>query len=347
MRLVAGRRGILVAALGGYFAANMTARAQQTGIAPPALNYDTQTGGPAPIPPAERGLQAVMAVPWFKVSGNAMAIEGPAFDRQGNLFFCDASGGRVLCLTPERKLSTVLTMDLNPGGLAIHRDGRLFIAALDIPNGIGAVMEVRPDGSGLRAVVPPEAGYMPNDLVFDAQGGLYFSDFRGTSTDPRGGIYYVVPGSSGVVAVLPRIAKANGVALSPDGRVLWATEFGANRLHRVELADAITATPLGTAVPYYFTGPAPDSMRVDADGNVYVAIYGQGRVLAFNRNGIPIGQVLLSGREDGHNLLCTNMAFRPGSNEVLIVASDSDGGQGTAILQAGAFAMALPLYSHQ
>lgn len=288
-----------------------------------------------------------MAVPWFKVADDGIALEGPTFDRDGNLFFCDASGGRVLRLSPDRQLSTVLKMDLNPGGIAIHRDERLFVAALDIPKGIGSVSAIRPDGSGLQIVVPPQAGYLPNDLVFDARGGLYFSDFRGTSTDPKGGVYYVSPDGLTVTPVLARIAKANGVALGPDGKILWATEFGSNRLHRVELANATTATPLGTAIPYRFIGPAPDSMRADADGNVYVALYGQGRILVLDGNGIPIGQILLPGREDGHNLLTTNMAFRPGSNDLLIVASDGEQGQGAGIFHVGAFAPALPLYSHQ
>lgn len=343
----AGRRGVLLAALGACLAMGRAARAQPAGTMPGSLRYDPRSRGVAPVPPAEQALQNVTAAPWFKVSAEAMAIEGPAFDRQGNLFFCDASGGRVLRLTPGGALATFLTLDLNPGGLALHRDGRIAIAALDIPRGTGAVLEVRPDGTGLRSLVPPEAGFMPNDLVFDARGGLYFSDFRGTSTDPQGGICYLAPGSAVVVPVLRRLAKGNGVALSPDGTVLWATEFGANRLHRVQLADATTPAPLGSAIPYRFTGPAPDSMRVDADGNVYVAIYGQGRVLVFNRLGLPIGQILLPGRDEGHNLLCTNMAIHPGGDRLLIVASDGAGGQGTTIFQAGAFAPGLALYSHQ
>lgn len=78
-----------------------------------------------------------------------------------------------------------------------------------------------------------------------------------------------------------------------------------------------------------------------------MAIYGQGRVLAFNRNGIPIGQVLLPGREEGHNLRSTSMAIRPGTDDLHIVTSDGVGGQGAAIFHARAFAKALPLYSHQ
>jgi len=183
--------------------------------------------------------------------------------------------------------------------------------------------------------------------VFDARGGFYFTDFRGASTDPKGGVYYVSPDSETITPVLPHLAMANGIALSPDGKELWATEFSRNLLHRVELADATTATPIGTAIAYHFTGPAPDSMRADADGNLYVAMYGQGRVLVFNRNGIPIGQVLLPGREEGHNLRSTSLAIKPGTDDLFIVTNDGPGGQGSMIFHARGFAKALKLYSHQ
>lgn len=198
----------------------------------------------------------------------------------------------------------------------------------------------------MRTILPKEGGFLPNDLVFDAKGGFYFTDARGTSTDPRGGAYYVGPDGRAPVPVLPNLAMANGVALSPDGRTLWVTEFSRNLLHRVELEDATTPKPFGTAVAYHFTGPAPDSMRVDADGNLYVAMNGQGRVLAFNPWGIPIGQVLLQGRDGGHYLRSTNLAIRPGTNELYIVTNDGAGGQGSWIFRAKGFANAPTLYSH-
>lgn len=167
------------------------------------------------------------------------------------------------------------------------------------------------DGSELQTIIPPEAGYLPNDLVFDAEGGFYFTDFKGTAPEPAGGVHYTSPDFSTVTPVLPNLAMANGIVLSPGGKSLWATEFGRNLLHRIHLTDANTIAPIGSAIAYRFVGPAPDSMPVDVDGNVYVAIYGQGRVLAFNRNGIPIGQVLLPGRDDGHNLASTSLAIDP------------------------------------
>ncbi len=178
-------------------------------------------------------------------------------------------------------------------------------------------------------------------------GGIYFSDFRGISTEPKGGAYYVSPDFKTITPVLPHLAMANGIALSPGGTELWITEFARNLLHRVVLAAPVDIAPVGTAISYHFIGPAPDSMRADSDGNLYVAIYGQGRVLAFNKNGIPIGQILLPARDEGHNLQSTSMAIRPGTNDVYIVTSDGNGGQGATIFHAKVFAKALPLYSHQ
>ena len=333
-------RAVIVAtrlALGMAFMSGASAQQAQ------GLAYDAQTQSVVPIPPSERALQSTVAEPWFKVSKDGMILEGAIFDRSGNLLFCDVSGGRVLRLTPDKQLSTVVRLDgLFPGGLAIHKDGRLFIAALTGTFDSGAILAVNLDGSNLQTIIPAVAGYAPNDLVFDAAGGFYFTDFKGTSTEPKGGVYYASPGFQTIKPVLPNLAQANDIALSPDGKSLWATEFGRNLLHRVQLADATTIAPIGSAIAYRFIGPAPDSMRVDADGNVYVALYGQGRVMAFNRNGIPIGQVLLPGRDGGHNLASTSLAIDPNRNDLYAVANDGDGGQGATVFHAKVFSKGLP-----
>ncbi len=313
------------------------------------LAYDGLTRGPVPIPPAERALQTVEATSWFKVADQGLILEGAIFDANGNLLFCDVTGRRVLRLSPDRKLSTIITLEgLRPGGLALHKDGRLFIAAIDLDAGRGAIFALSPDGSSLKNIIDTDAGYLPNDLVFDSQGGFYFTDFKGSSTEPKGGVYYVTPDFATIKPVLPNLSMANGLALSPDGKTLWAGEFGRNLLHRVELADPTTIVPIGSAIPYRFTGPAPDSMRVDADGNVYVAIYGQGRIMVFNRNGIPIGQILLPERDNGQNLHSTSLAIRPGTNDLYVVSSDGPSGQQAAIFHSKVFGLGLtPEVVHQ
>lgn len=93
-------------------------------------------------------------------------------------------------------------------------------------------------------------------------------------------------------------------------------------------------------ITYQFTGPAPDGARVDSEGNVYVAISGQGRVMVFNRNGLPIGQIVLPDRDKGRNLKSTSLAIRPGHRELFIVANSGTEPGGAMIFRSGAFAPA-------
>lgn len=302
-----------------------------------------QASNPVPTPASEQALPTQIAEEWLVESPANNILEGAIMDREGNLLFCDISKKSVLRLDHDKKISTVVELpELAAGGLALHEDGRIFMAALDLDAGKGAILAWSPDAKKLETIIAPEAGYWPNDLVLAPDGGFYFSDFRGNSTSPQGGVYYVSPDYRQIIPVFANLAQANGVALSPDGKTLWATEFAKNRLHRADLKGVASIPPVGSSIPYYFTGPAPDSMRVDSQGNVYVAIYGQGRVLIFNRLGIPIGQILLPDREKGLNLLCTSLAIQPGGNDLFIVSSNSEKDKPARIFRAKSLAPGLP-----
>lgn len=280
--------------------------------------------GAVPIPPAERELPTAGAERVFTAGTGGETLEGAIFDEKGNLLFCDVSGKRILNLSPDNAISTVAKLEnLAPAGLALRKDGRLFIAALNLENGLGSILALTLENGKMEVIIPVEAGYLPNDLVMDSSGGFYFSDFKGSSTQPDGGVYYVSPDLSTITPVLSNLAQANGLALSPDGKTLWITEYAANRLHKVSLKDAISITPTGYKIPYTFIGGAPDSMRADADGNVYVAMMGQGRVLVFNPEGLPIAQVLLPEREKGLNLRSSSVALHPRKEEMRIVAGNT------------------------
>ncbi len=317
------------------------------------LTHTSDTRGFAPVPASERGLVTVTAEPFFKVSDERIPLEGPAFDRQGNLLFLDIYGGRVLCLSPDQQLTTVYAeKNLNPAGIAVHKDGRIFVAAVGPRNeqglfDAGCVIAMDADGSNRQTIVPPSAGYVPNDIVFASDGGFYMTDFRGSSTNPIGGVYYFAPDFKTVKTVIPNICGANGVALSPDGKVIWTTEFSACRLHRADLSAPGVVPQNGASIPYQFIGPGPDSMRCDSDGNVYVAMNRQGRILVFSPYGIPIGQILLPGRENNHFLRCTSLALTPGSHDLFIVSRDEVGSGGTMIFKAGGFAEGFAMFSHQ
>ncbi|HBX5932726.1 TPA: hypothetical protein MH595_09360 [Klebsiella pneumoniae] len=309
--------------------------------------HNALTCSAVPIPPWERSLQTVEAQPYFSVSQASLVLEGIVFDRNNNLLFVDVATGRVFKLTPERQLSIVLKENsFGASGLAVHKDGRIFIASVgDMQR--GSVRAIEPNGTREQMIVAPDAGFLVNDLVFDNQGGFYFTDSRGNSADPQGGVFYVSPNVGAIHAILPGLAVGNGIAIDPAGSQIWATEHAKNRLHRVRLSDATTIAPFGSVVTYQFTGPAPDGARVDSEGNVYVAISGQGRVMVFNRNGLPIGQIVLPDRDKGRNLKSTSLAIRPGHRELFIVANSGTEPGGAMIFRSGAFAPAPFPFSHQ
>ena len=236
---------------------------------------------------------------------------------------------------------------LGPGGIAIHKDGRIFIAAMDIAKGVGAVLAVEPDGWGTRTIARQGPAPCPTTWC-STPGAASTSPTSGAPRPTRRGASTTSRRTSARSRPCYRASRRRTASRSAlTAGSCGPRNFSRNLLHRVELADATTATPFGTAVPYHFTGPAPNSTRADADGNLYVAMYGQGRVLAFSRNGIPIGQVLLPGRDEGHNLRSTSVAIRPGTDDLIIVTNDGEGGQGATLFHARAFAKALPLYSHR
>ncbi len=115
-------------------------------------------------------------------------LEGPSFDREGNLYVVDIPYGRVFRISPEGKFALVAEYDGEPNGLKIHKDGRIFVA--DYRNGL---LLLDPARGELTPVVTrrwSERFKGPNDLFFAANGDLYFTDQGQTGLhDPSGRLY--------------------------------------------------------------------------------------------------------------------------------------------------------------
>lgn len=327
-----------------------TTAAPTTTIATPGT---TEPGGPeldtsaVPMPPSLKNLYTIEAEPWVKIDDNSGTfLEGPAFDRDGNLYFTSMWEGKVIKVTPDKRVSTVFA---NPGlitdGLAIHRDGRIFIACLT-----GQVVSINSDGSDLTYYDAKHEGKPTscNDLVFDMNGNLYVSDWTGTIEGATGGVYRFSSDFSEVKPVLTNLASPNGLALDTAQNVLWISETCMNQMIRVELLeDGVSYNPIaGVTIPYRFIG-APggcDSNAIDSEGNVYQCLIFQGRVEVLNKNGIPVANIIIPGREKGLHLGTTNIAFRPGTDEVYLTVW---GEGGAWIYTAKGLAKGATLYSHK
>lgn len=309
----------------------------------PKLSYMAESNY-VPIPPSEKDLQTITADFWFKVSDDFKQLEGLCFDREGkNLYLLEVFEGSIMKIDlTSMELSEVFNAaGMNPASLKIHKDGRLFVCCLgDFKK--GHVFAITPNGGNFETIIPQDAGFVVDDMVFDSKGGFYFTDFVGESCNPTGGVYYVSPDFKKIRPITKNMSGPNGVALSVNEQVLWITETNGGRLHMVELEeDGVTIPPFGTCVPYHFTGSlGPDSCCIDSEDNLYIAMYNQGRVMVFNPNGFPIGQVLIPGREKGHNLRTTHPMLIPGTDDLLICTNDGPRGWGSSIFCAKGFAKA-------
>jgi len=282
---------------------------------------------PVPIPADMAGLPVIEAENWFQVDSSPEAfLEGPSFDKKGNLFATSPQAGIVYKITPDKKLSVVYHDDkVRVDGSAFDKNGRLFFACIS-----GELMVLDTESGDVTMLYPKYEGkgLAMNDLVFDDKGNVYVTDFSGTIMDPTGGVYRLSPDASVVEPVLQGMASPNGISLSPDNRILWVGETTRNTVIRITLQeDGVTPVPIdGVTCVYYSTGyVGPDSNKVDADGNLYQAIMGQGRILVLNQNGLPVANVVVPGRDEGKSLRSTNLVFKPGTDEGYITTSGEDG----------------------
>ncbi|MEQ7789447.1 SMP-30/gluconolactonase/LRE family protein [Staphylococcus nepalensis] len=308
-----------------------------------SLLYTGNAKSEVPILAHEQGIQTITAEPWLEISDKGLQLEGLCFDRNGDLILCEVFGGTIFHVAlPDKKITRLLKSHKeNPAAVKIHKDGRLFVCYLGDFDCSGGIYAVDANGNKIQEIVSDiETEYCVDDLVFDRKGGFYFTDFRGYSTNPKGGVYYVSPDFQSITPVIQNLAVANGVALSTDEKTLWVTETNTNRLHRIDLLeDGVTIAPFGASIPYHFTGhEGPDSCCIDSDDNLYVAMYGQGRVLVFNKRGYPIGQILIPGRDQGHMLRSTHPAFIPGTDQLIICSNDIENDGGSWIYTVKGFA---------
>jgi gluconolactonase len=201
--------------------------------------------------------------------------EGPSFDRAGNLFVCVRRDGYIVRVGADGSVSRFLTTGHQPNGTRFHRDGRLFVAEIKLCQ----ILEVQPDGTSQvfldRYANEPLLG--PNDLIFDRNGVLYFTDPGESSIDnPIGCVYRVSP-TKDVTRIASGLAYPNGIALPADESAVYIAESRTNRVLRLTLsADGRAEKP--EVFCQLSDGRGPDGMAFGADGNLYVTNHGGGTI---------------------------------------------------------------------
>ncbi len=268
--------------------------------------------------------------------------EGPAVDREGNVFFSDLQNNRILRLSSSGDLSVFREDAGRANGNIFDGEGRLVtcegaefgpggrrrVVRTDLKTGQVTVLTERFEGKRYNS---------PNDVCLDTKGNLYFTDPRyqdqsGREMDVE--CVYRIDGSGRVRRILqpPAIQKPNGVALLSDDRTLYVVdsnpEPGGNRKIWSFTLDP-EGWPTSQRLVYDFgKGRGGDGMRVDVEGNLWIAAginVGRGRpgetlevpagVYVVHPSGKLLGRIPIP--ED----TVTNLTFGPPDRKTLYVTA--------------------------
>lgn len=261
-------------------------------------------------------------------------IEGPSFDRDGNLYLVDIAFARIFRISPAGDVDVVVEYDGEPNGLKIHRDGRILIA--DHKHGI---LLLDPDKGTVTPVVQrylTETFKGLNDLFIARNGDIYFTDQGQSSvTDPTGRVYRL-ESEQRLVRLMEAVPSPNGIAMDPSERVLYVAVTRTNTIWRAALLPDNTVTRTGVFVQMS-GGTGPDGMAVDAAGNLIVAHAGAGIVWKFSPTGTPLQRI-----ESCQKLMTTNVAFGGPQNKHIYITESTSG----CVLIAELDTPGQPMHSH-
>ena len=206
--------------------------------------------------------------------------EGPAADRDGNVYFTELVFQRIMKLTPQGVLTVFREQSNNANGMLIDPQGRLIACEGSESRRMGVLQRFTPQvtrtdlRSGRIEVLAdnyqgkPFVG--PNDVTIDSKGRLYFTDLTG------GAVYRLDgPGQLARILATPDIQRPNGIQISPDDRTLYLIEAngaqgGARLIRAYDLRPDGTVANMRVHYNFY-PGRSADGMSIDSQGNLYAS----------------------------------------------------------------------------
>jgi sugar lactone lactonase YvrE len=221
--------------------------------------------------------------------------EGPVWDAaQGCLHFSDIPANTIHQWRPDAGASVFRTPSGKSNGLTRDREGRLIVCE----HAGRRVARIEADGSVTTIVSHYRNCCLnsPNDVVVKSDGFIYFTDppyglnpVYGVAERPEldfAGVYRVAPDGSDIAAVATNCTP-NGLAFSPDETLLYVADTEENHVlvYDVGPDGGLSGTRLFADIPG--SPLAPDGIKVDREGRVFVT--GAGGVWVFDRNGTRLG----------------------------------------------------------
>ncbi len=233
--------------------------------------------------------------------------EGPIAMSDGSIVLVEIKRGTLSRVRPDGTIEVIADLGGGPNGAAIGPDGKCYVCnnggfewherggrvfpgeqpadysggrieRVDLESGAVEVLYTECDGRPLRG---------PNDLVFDAQGGFWFTDhgkYRARDRD-RTGVFYASADGDHIEEKIFPLEAPNGVGLSPAEDTLYVAETPTGRLWAFDIeapGSLRSGRRMMAQSPDYHLF---DSLAVDSEGNVCVATIVTGGITIHSADG--------------------------------------------------------------
>jgi sugar lactone lactonase YvrE len=245
--------------------------------------------------------------------GFTTGIEGPAVDRDGNLyavnFDCQGTIGRI---SPDGRAEVFVKLPEGSigNGIRFTRAGVMLVADYTGHN----VLAVDVKSRAVSVYCHEARMNQPNDLAITDRDIVFASDPNWKAS--TGNLWRV--GLDRRAALLESgMGTTNGIEVSPDGRTLYVNESVQRNVWAYDLAadDGVSSKRLLIR----FDDFGMDGMRADVDGNLYITRHGKGTVAKVAPDGRVLAEVALGGK------LPTNIAFGgPDGRTAYVTVADED-----------------------
>lgn len=252
-----------------------------------------------------------MTTGWTMIASELRFPEGPVACADGSVIVVEIAAGRLTRIDGDGGKETIAETGGGPNGLARGPDGLLYVCnnggtawrewrGLLVPSGkasdyvTGSIQRV--DAATGRVETLYTSGRTqdgetpllgPNDIVFDDDGGFWFTDNGKSDTRSKTitGVFYAkIDGTSCREVIFP-LDGPNGIGLSPDGRTLYVSETPTTRLWSFDIVApgevALQPGLRGMGGRFIYSSPgfaSYDSLAVEANGNIAIATIGTGGI---------------------------------------------------------------------
>ena len=237
--------------------------------------------------------------------------EGPAQGPDGLVYLVEMGGRAVSRFGPDGKREKLADIDGTPGAVAWGLDGAMYVpnqGNLDFVDGrprgasegnvSGSIDRVTRDGvvTCLYRDCGDELLIAPNDIVFDPEGGFYFTDsehgdfFQDPIQWPKGRVFWAAADGSEIRKVATDYELPNGIAIKNDGKTLLVCETLTFTVwaHDIRGPGEVGPRRLYAKLP---DGHMPDGCAVDSDDHLVVAAVRAGALVHFGPDGDLIKRI--------------------------------------------------------